>query len=150
MDTSAVGKRAEELFGDTGLYCAESVLKAVSEFVGIDSPLIPKMATGFCGGMARYGGLCGAVSGGVMALGMVFGRDSADIPTDDAYVNVREFLAAFERKHGGTYCFDLTGYNLDMPEGREMFRTSGAVKKCKGFVESAANMVAGLIISGRE
>jgi hypothetical protein len=39
----------------SGYYCAESVLLAVSEAKGIQSDLIPKIASGFCSGMARTG-----------------------------------------------------------------------------------------------
>jgi len=150
MDASAVGKRAGELFRGTAFCCSESLLIAVSELVGVESPLIPKIATGFCGGLAHTGGVCGAVNGGVMALGLVFGRDSADVKADDAYKKVREFLSAFEKEYGCTNCTELTGFDLSTPEGHERFKNSDAVNKCHGYVESAARIVAGLIISGRE
>lgn len=47
-------------------------LKAVAEKHGVDSPLIPAIASGFGSGMARTEhGLCGAFSGGVMALSLL-------------------------------------------------------------------------------
>ena len=148
MTSEDVGKRAEELFGKSGLHCAESVLKAVSEFAGIDSPLIPKIATGFCGGMARTDGLCGAVSGGVMALSMVFGRSSTDIPADKTYSNVQKFLSEFVNEHGSRNCSELAGYDLSTAEGRLAFKNSGTADKCKEFVRSAASAAAEIIISG--
>ena len=43
--TDAVSQRIKELF-DSGYYCAESVLLTVAEAYGIQSDLIPKIATG--------------------------------------------------------------------------------------------------------
>ena len=53
MDIKRVEEKAKEMFGPEGLLCAESVLNTVSDEAGIISPLIPRIATGFCGGIAR-------------------------------------------------------------------------------------------------
>ena len=66
-------KRSRELF-NSGFYCAESVLMAIAESRGIRSDLIPRIATGFCSGMARTGGQCGAVSGAMMGISLATGR----------------------------------------------------------------------------
>ena len=63
MTPEEVADRSEELFR-SGLCCAESVLQAVAEGLGIRSELIPKIATGLCGGISRTGNICGAVSAG--------------------------------------------------------------------------------------
>ena len=51
-----VSQRSRELF-DSGYYCAESVLLAIAENQGIQSDLIPKIATGFCSGISRTCGM---------------------------------------------------------------------------------------------
>ena len=61
---SNIEKSAGDYF-ESGLFCAESVLLAISESMGQKSDLIPKIATGLCGGVSRTCGICGAVSGGV-------------------------------------------------------------------------------------
>jgi C_GCAxxG_C_C family probable redox protein len=58
-------QRSIELF-TSGYFCAESVLMAIAESQGIQSDLIPKIATGFCSGIARTGSICGAVCGAIM------------------------------------------------------------------------------------
>ena len=68
-------QRSLELFR-SGYFCAESVLQAIAENQDIQSDLIPKIATGFCSGISRTGGMCGAVSGGIMGIGLVAGRNS--------------------------------------------------------------------------
>lgn len=58
-----------------GLNCAESVLKSIIDTGIIDfPPEIVALATGFGGGMGLTGNNCGALTGGVMAIGAVHGR----------------------------------------------------------------------------
>ena len=97
---------------ESGYFCAESVLMAVAENRGVSCKLIPRIATGFCSGLARTGGLCGAVGGAILALGMVAGRDSADESVDPVYGLVREVLDEFEAEFGSTTCLGLTGCDL--------------------------------------
>ena len=66
-----------ELFGGGQLYCAETVVKLIVEAGGRDSGDAVRMATGFCSGMARTYGQCGAVSGAVMGIGLFAGRAEA-------------------------------------------------------------------------
>lgn len=144
MDVEETGARAKGLF-DSGMFCAESVLQAVAEQAGIESPLIPRIATGFCSGVARTKGMCGAVSGGLMALGLIFGRDNPEVTVDATYVKIREFLAAFKKQYGSDNCFDITGYDLGTEKGRLMFKESGTRDKCPGITGAAARMVAEII-----
>ncbi len=76
-----------------GYGCAESVLLAIAEYQGIKSELIPRMASGFCGGMAHTNGLCGAVSGAVLALNLVHGRDNFNQSREKNYEAIKLFLA---------------------------------------------------------
>ncbi|MFA6223637.1 MAG: C-GCAxxG-C-C family protein [Desulfomonilaceae bacterium] len=147
MNSLAVEKRAKQLF-DSGFYCAESVLQAVAEHAATHSPLIPKISTGFCGGISRSKGMCGAVTGGVMALGMIFGRTSADMPPDDTYLKVRELLTTFENQYGSSNCFDLTGCDFNEAMGRERWKESGMANKCREFTGAAARMVVEIIDGG--
>ena len=140
MTAKAVEKRAKELFR-SGFRCAESVLQAVGEHAGIQSPLIPKISTGFCGGISRSKGLCGAVSGGVMALGMILGRNSADMPVDNIYGKVQEFLRAFENQYGSNNCFDLTGCDFNLAIDVQKWKETGIADKCMDFTGAAARLV---------
>lgn len=132
-------KRARKFF-ESELYCAESVLLAISEAKGIESDLIPKIATGFCSGMARTGGLCGAVSGGMMGLNLTTGRRSADVPVDENYAVIQKFLAAFEEKFGSTNCMELTECDLNTEEGQTAFEENNQKAQCLDYVEWATRM----------
>ena len=137
--TDQAAQRCGELFNQ-GLCCSESVLQAVAESRGIQSELIPKIATGLCGGISRTGGICGAVSGGVLAISMVTGRSNAQASREENHRLVRQFLSACEAKFGSTNCEKLIGCRLDTPEGQRFFKEHNLREKCAGFTREAARM----------
>ena len=145
MDKKKVEERAEKMFGSDGLFCAESVLMAVSDESGVISPLIPRIATGFCGGIARTSGMCGAVTGGIMALGILYGRDNAEQSYETVYEKVQQFLQAFEEEYMSINCYELTGCDLSKEEERQAFVEKGMLEKCRQFTGRAASLVADLI-----
>ena len=138
-DADAVGRRARALFdASPNLLCAESVFLALAEGLGVDSPLAPRLATGFCSGLARTDGLCGAFSGGVLGLGLALGRDTGQDGLDRAYGAVQEFRGFFLERFGGDGCARICGCRLDTDEGRKAFGPSGAKARCLDVVEWAA------------
>jgi C_GCAxxG_C_C family probable redox protein len=134
-----VAQRSGELFNQ-GLCCSESVLQAVAESRGIQSELIPKIATGLCGGISRSGGICGAVSGGVLAISLVTGRRTAKESREENHRLVRAFLSECEAKFGSTNCEKLIGCRLDTPEGQQFFKEHNLREKCAGFTCEAARL----------
>ena len=144
MDADQTGRRARELF-EAGYYCAEGVLKAVSEAHEIEAGIVPAVATGFCSGQARTCGQCGAVSGAVMSLGMLTGRYSPEETVDETYELVREFLDEFKRRFGSTNCEELLGCDIDTQEGQEKFESEGLQGSCFEYTEEAARIVMRLI-----
>ena len=134
-----VAQRSAELFSQ-GLCCAESVLQAIAESRGLSSDLIPRIATGLCAGIARTGGICGAVSGGVLAISLVTGRRSAQESREENHRLVRLFLSECEAKFGSTNCEKLIGCRLDTPEGQQFFKEHNLREKCGGFTREAARM----------
>jgi C_GCAxxG_C_C family probable redox protein len=140
-------QRARQLFTSTGFYCAESVLIALSEQEGVQSEIIPKIATGFCSGMARTCGQCGAVSGAVMGIGLACGRDTPHQPIDPTYIAVRSFLSQFQAQFGSLNCQDLTGCDLGTPDGQIVFRTGNVILRCQNYVEEAARLAVRIIKS---
>ncbi|MCX8107682.1 MAG: C-GCAxxG-C-C family protein [Verrucomicrobiae bacterium] len=144
--STSAADRAEKLFND-GLCCSESVLQAVAENHGIKSELIPSIATGFCGGIARTGNVCGAVTGAVMAISIFTGRAIPTDPRDQNQALIHRLLCAFEERFGSALCRELIGCRLDTPDGHRYYIESGLRTKCTAFVRGAAQMAVDLLSS---
>jgi C_GCAxxG_C_C family probable redox protein len=119
--------------------CAESTLLAIAkDAYQIDSNLVPRIATGFGGGIARQGFLCGAVSGVVMGLGLKYGRNSPDELRARTYNPVVEFFKQFQKRFGSTTCKELCGCDLSTIEGIRKFRDENVhQEKCSELVKGA-------------
>ncbi|WP_260294660.1 C-GCAxxG-C-C family protein [Sedimenticola hydrogenitrophicus] len=143
-NTNGLGKAAAAGF-EAGLYCAESVLQSVADHYGFDSPLIPRIATGFCSGMARTGGTCGAVSGAILAINLMSGRDGADQSVEPNYAAIRQLVERFRERFDSTMCSELLGCDLGTPEGQEHFTKNELWHRCRDFTSGAADMTADIL-----
>ena len=121
------------------------MLLAVAESEEIQSDLVPKIATGFCGGVSRTSGMCGAVSGGIMAIGLFAGRSAPTESVADSYGMVRKLVEDFGSQFGSTNCKELTGCDLGTDEGQKCFKENNIRQKCRIFTEQATRIALGLI-----
>lgn len=125
-----------------GFNCAESVLLIVTGEWGIRNNLIPRIATAFGGGIGRQGHICGALSGGVISIGVKYGRDKGrdQAARDKSYALVREFFRRFKNEFGNVNCYELIGCDLTTPEGIEKLRMLHP-EKCAKFIARTAEIV---------
>jgi C_GCAxxG_C_C family probable redox protein len=127
---------------NSGYNCAESVSLTVSKRIGrmTQSPesCIPRIATGFGGGVGRNGDICGALVGGIMAISMVFGRDNSDQSRDPCYDAADRFYNEFVEAFGSSRCRELTGLDLKRPIEREVYQKRIHVERCNPIVAWAA------------
>ena len=71
----ALAEEIAKSYFRVGLNCSECVVRTFLDMYEIDLPEeVICMATGFGGGMGHTRNTCGAVTGAVMALGMIKGR----------------------------------------------------------------------------
>jgi C_GCAxxG_C_C family probable redox protein len=139
-----IGDNATAYF-KSGYSCSEAVLIALSKQFGEHSNMIPRIASGFGGGMGRCGLTCGAISGAVMGLAMRFGRMRPEESRDRLYSLVQKLEARFREQFGDTVCRNLIGYDMRTPDGLAAARASGVFEsKCRLFVREAAITAAGL------
>ena len=127
---------------NSGYNCAESVSLAVSRQIGLRTEgfasCIPRMATGFGGGVARNGDICGALAGGIMAISLALGRDNADQSRDLCYEAAGRFYSEFVETFGSSQCRKLTGLDLKKPEQREVYQDKVHFERCNPIVAWAA------------
>lgn len=133
-----IRRRVMELFATTKLYCAETVLTILAEAGGRASADLIPLATGFCSGMGRTDGQCGAVSGAIMGIGLYAGRPGPGGDYEPAYALVQEFLARFREQFPSINCAELLDCRLGTPEGQAKFKGEKLGRKCLDYVEFAA------------
>ena len=115
---------------------------AVAEKHNIQSDIIPGIATGFCGGMSRTAGLCGALVGGVMALGILFGRKSSDDSPKKIYALSERLVHDFEKHFGSRNCSDILGCDISTREGEADFKAKNLMKTvCLDATVQATDLV---------
>lgn len=144
MSPEATGKEAQRLFGE-GLFCAESVVTAVAKSLGRESDLAISLATGFCSGMGRTDGTCGAVTGAVMGIGLALGREAPGRSVQACYEAVQNLSHRFEAEFQSTNCSELLGCRLGTLDGQKTFRENKLGRKCELFTRRAAEIAAAVI-----
>lgn len=130
-----------------GYVCSESILMTFAEAQGIKCKQIPKIATGFAGGIGRGGFLCGALTGAVMALSLKYGRNKPN--ETEAYekclAKCQELCKQFKSICGSIYCRDLTQCDLTTIEGRLKFKGQQIREKvCTKIVENSMRILLNL------
>ncbi len=137
--------------------CAQGCLKALQEQFGIGDVLTYKAATAMPG-IALRGETCGGVVGGLMAIGLVWGRED---PSDmDSYFRAiakgRKFCKAFEKELGSVMCRDIVKQrfgkelNLANPEDAKEFVKMDGYKRCAYVPGRAARIVAEMILDSQD
>jgi len=73
--------KAQHLFVTRQLQCAQAVLCSLNEGLrgGLRRDIAERLASGLAEGVGGSGCLCGAVSGGVLALGLFMGKDRGSL-----------------------------------------------------------------------
>ncbi|MHB1126621.1 MAG: C-GCAxxG-C-C family protein [Bacillota bacterium] len=92
-----------------GSNCAETVLGSLCDVIKpeTDARLICRLGSGFSGGIGQFGCLCGALSGGILALGMFIEEDAID--TMAVQRASRLLTEKFADRFGDTCCRLLNG-----------------------------------------
>lgn len=101
-------EKAVNLFYE-GYNCAQSVLGAFADDLGLEQTKALKIASSFGGGVGRLREICGACSGMLMAFGWLYGYETAE--TGDIkkahYEQTRILCEKFAQKNGSIICREI-------------------------------------------
>ncbi len=139
IDLQKVRNTAESYYRNGDFYCSEAIVKTIRDSFALPMPdEIIAMASGFPIGMGNSGCACGAVAGGIMALGMFFGRTQPkDTRVNKAMELAHELHNSFQKSHNVLCCRVLTkGMVLGSPEH---------MKQCISFTGEVAEVTASII-----
>jgi C_GCAxxG_C_C family probable redox protein len=121
-----------------GFLCSEAVLLALSEYLDVSNELIPRIATGFGLGVGRSGEVCGAIAGGLMGLGIRFGRTNVESDEERRpYWYATLLLNRFREDFGELRCGKLLGLDLSNPEEvQEYHKKEYWDTKCRSYIRA--------------
>ena len=123
--------------------CTQGVFTTYATEHGIDEKFALKLATNFGGG-ARKGEMCGAVSGALMVLGLLYGHsESDDLDTKArAYAIAEEYMNRFIEKNGSVVCRELLGYDLSKPDEKAVILEKNLFRTvCPDLIRSAVEIL---------
>jgi C_GCAxxG_C_C family probable redox protein len=138
--TERIKQKAESYYRNGDFYCSEAIIKSIKDEFKVDiSDRVIAMASGFPVGIGGSGCTCGALNGGIMALGLFFGRETQKDPrVNHAMQLSKELHDDFKKTHKSTCCRVLTkGMVLGSEEHME---------KCIALTGEVAEKTAAIIL----
>jgi C_GCAxxG_C_C family probable redox protein len=143
-------KKAEEAtdYFKGSVNCCQAIVMTYGPDYGLAKDIGIKMGTGFGGGVASHGEVCGAVTGAIMVLGLKYGmtRGTDKEAKDNTYEKVGEFINRFKIMNGSIRCRDLLNCNLSTLEGKQTAQENDLFNTlCPRFVKDAAGILEELI-----
>jgi C_GCAxxG_C_C family probable redox protein len=135
--------------------CAKGAALPVMEEFGLGNMEIIKALSPFPG-LGLTGRTCGAVSGGLITLGLYFGSDDLlnNQANHAAMAAARKFLERFEEKIGAIQCQDVQaivfGHYLNPWANSDDFRQEKGFERCSLVAGTGAGLAAEIIIENME
>ena len=137
--------------------CAQTSFAVLQEQFELDGDTVLKALTAFPG-IALRCETCGAVTGSLMALGLIFGREELDDEQGflRAVTIARTFCERFEEELGSTMCGNIQeskfGRRFDLldPEQIAAWEAANPVDKCSVVVGTGVRIAADLIAENRQ
>ena len=140
-------ERALQCFADH-LHCSQSILAAFSEECGITEEQAFRLGSCFGSGM-RKGNVCGACTGALMVLGLIYGETHAGDQDGRRRTNRLNDLMMdlFSEANGSCICNELLGCDVRTPEGVQYARDHHLFTECcPKMVASAVVILEDIII----
>ncbi len=125
------------------LHCSQSVLAAYAKECKITEEQAIKLGSCLGSGM-RKGEVCGAVTGALMVLGLLYGQKSADDTEGRQRANkVNDLMMnRFKEKCGSYLCNDLLGCDVKTKEGIQYCIDNNLFKDfCPKMVMTAVEII---------
>jgi hypothetical protein len=155
-DLPAMDMESDEAPGKP-VHCAQTVLGRIREGTGVGDSLLERLSIVFDGGVGLRGGVCGALTGSIMGVNLLAGRDIRHTGYRQtlkafglAHINIlrekpigfesfgmgKPIVEAFIDKAGATECAAITGKKFSDWAGFQEHMSSS--DKCRGLIEFAA------------
>jgi C_GCAxxG_C_C family probable redox protein len=136
--------------------CSRCVVQSLVDHLGLGN-LIFKASIPLAGGVSFRGETCGALLGGLLAVGVALGKE--DIKDEDWMESLRagyRLCRQFEKEIGSTTCQEIQRARLGRPydladvKDYEEFAKAGGYEECSKVVGKAARLAAEMIMGQSE
>ena len=133
--------------------CAQVIVQTFLDTLDQKNTALSMSASPFAAGMALTGNNCGAMIGGLMVLGLFYGRADVNEGMEGIIKGIRpmrKFVKYFEGKEHHVDCRDITGTDLADPEKATAYFKEGGLEKCATMMADAASFVAGMVYDDKK
>jgi C_GCAxxG_C_C family probable redox protein len=137
MSTTRV-EAAKKIIDEQKGTCSQAIFTTYGVHLStgkLDYDTCMKIASGFGGGIADKGNVCGALTGGIMALGLKYGGSPMEAEVNQA---ANTLLEKFTNLHDSVLCRELINYDLAATEGLKAAFEKGVFDNCPKYVEDVA------------
>jgi len=140
---TGIADRARNLYSTRQMLCTEAVVTALNQGLGggLTDAQATAMSAPFCIALGESGCLCGALSGAVMATGLLLGKDGAYRHRKGMRDSARQLHDQFKFAHGATCCRVLSK--------KVKHDKKAHFEQCAGLTARAAEMAARLVLEKR-
>lgn len=131
-----------------GYSCAQSVAGAFADLTGLEPEQVFAAAGAFGGGVGgSHAELCGAVSGGLLVLGLLFPHTRSEDRTarQKVFGLAKQFRQRFFETFGHTRCGDLLRARCSVSEQTTAAARMGLTAHCEIMVVTAVELLEALL-----
>jgi C_GCAxxG_C_C family probable redox protein len=137
--------------------CAQTTIAGIFEVLGIENDDVFRSASGLADGLGLTGdGACGALVGGAMVIGYLFGRKKKDfsdmMKPMTSYILTKRLHDRFVERYGTCRCYDIQKslmgrtFNLYDPSELKQATEYGMIDHCSKVVGTSARLATEIII----
>jgi len=137
--------------------CAQTTIAGIFEVLGIENDDVFRSASGLADGLGLTGdGSCGALVGGAMVIGYLFGRKKKDfsdmMKPMTSYILTKRLHNRFVERYGTCRCYDIQKslmgrtFNLYDPSELKQATEYGMIDHCSKVVGTSARLTTEIII----
>lgn len=137
--------------------CAQTTIAGIFDALDIENDDVFRSASGLADGLGLTGdGSCGALVGGSMVIGYLFGREKKDFPDMmkpmRSYITAKRLHDRFVERYGSCRCYDIQNrlmgrtFNLYDPAELEKAMEAKMFDHCSKVVGTAARLATELIL----
>lgn len=126
-----------------GYNCSQAVAVAFCDELGMDEKTAARLSSAFGGGMGRMRQVCGAFSGMMLVLGLLYGYDT---PGDDEskrllYTRVQALAEQFRQEAGSIVCREILGNPSTSPDPTPRTAEFYQTRPCARMTALAARLL---------